>query len=163
MKHFSFEHIILVSSAMALMACASTTTPYMPLTDGRTGYSEQFIENDRARVSFAATSEDTARDYALLRAAELTESRGYSHFEIVYATTEDIARGGPRSGVGVGVGSGGYRGGTNVGVGHGFNLGGGGSGIVQHTIEIRMRQDAQSGGDIYSAASVIDNIGARRT
>ena len=50
------------------------------------GYSEQRIEENRYRVSFAgnsATSRQTVEDYLLYRAAELTVQTGHDWFEVV--------------------------------------------------------------------------------
>ncbi|MDO1558854.1 hypothetical protein Q0812_05370 [Brevundimonas sp. 2R-24] len=72
-------------AATALAACA-TPTAYAPAGYGgqRGGYSEQFIQADRARVAFSGnsvTSRETVEMYLLYRAAELTLERGYDWFE----------------------------------------------------------------------------------
>ena len=66
-------------------ACAGGPTLYQP-ADGGYGYSEQQIEDNRYRVTFAGneqTAADTVQNYLLYRAAELTLDRGYDYFTIV--------------------------------------------------------------------------------
>jgi hypothetical protein len=111
---------------LGLLACASSPTPYRSASD-RFGYSEQQLESNRYRVSFAgnaATALDTVRDYALYRAAELTVATGHDYFKVVNQSTDTRSSGvgGPR--IGVGVGSGGS--GSGLGVGLSSILGGGG-------------------------------------
>jgi hypothetical protein len=68
-----------------LAACGGQPTPYQPAADGY-GYSEQQIEDNRYRVTFAGndlTPADTVQNYLLYRAAELTLDRGYDYFTMV--------------------------------------------------------------------------------
>jgi len=79
-------------TALALVACA-TATPYQPLgTKGaKGGYSDQKIEANRYRVTFAGnsyTSRSRVENYLLYRAAELTIASGYDGFTIVQRDTE---------------------------------------------------------------------------
>jgi hypothetical protein len=81
--------MFLLLSAALLGACA-TPTPYRPATDG-TGYSEQQLEPDRYRVTFAGNSRTPRGRVAnglLLRAAELTRETGHDHFIVVSRDTE---------------------------------------------------------------------------
>ena len=67
-----------------LPGCAQPT-PYQPAVAGY-GYSEQQIEDDRYRVSFAGnelTPADTVQNYLLYRAAELTLDHGFDYFSVV--------------------------------------------------------------------------------
>ena len=117
-----------------LLACASSPTPYRSASD-RFGYSEQQLESNRYRVSFAgnaATGLDTVRDYALFRAAELTVATGHDYFKVVNQSTDTRSSGvgGPR--IGVGVGSGGS--GSGLGVGVSSILGGGGGYADDYTV-----------------------------
>jgi hypothetical protein len=81
-----------------LGACAHffpQPTPYQPAVDttdfwgGATagyGYSEQEIEDNRYRVTFAGndhTKADTVQNYLLYRAAELTLNHEYDYFTVV--------------------------------------------------------------------------------
>ena len=69
----------------ALGGCGGEPTPYQPAADGY-GYSEQQIEDNRYRVTFAGndlTQSDTVQNYLLYRAAELTLDHGYDYFTVV--------------------------------------------------------------------------------
>jgi len=79
----------LAAVALVLSACASAT-PYAP-TDGRFGYSEQQIEQDRYRVTFRgnlSTPRESVENYLLYRAAELTVQQGYDYFLMTEQDTE---------------------------------------------------------------------------
>ena len=68
-----------------LVACGGAPTPYQPAADGY-GYSEQRIEDNRYRVTFAGndlTKADTVQNYLLYRAAEVTLDSGYDYFTVV--------------------------------------------------------------------------------
>jgi hypothetical protein len=68
-----------------LAGCGGGPTPYQPAS-GRYGYSEQQIEDNRYRVTFAGndlTPADTVQNYLLYRAAEITLDRGYDYFTMV--------------------------------------------------------------------------------
>ncbi|MEL6259035.1 MAG: hypothetical protein AAFQ67_08265 [Pseudomonadota bacterium] len=76
--------------AAALGACVSST-PYQAAIDGRQGYSDQRIEEDRWAIAFAGnavTDRQTVETYLLYRAAELTLESGYDHFQIVTRETD---------------------------------------------------------------------------
>jgi hypothetical protein len=82
-----------LSVVLALGACA-TATPYQPNRPGQQatgGYSEQRIESDRFRVTFAGnsmTSRETVESYLLFRAAELTQGQGFDWFAIADRQTD---------------------------------------------------------------------------
>lgn len=83
----------LALSAMLLAACA-TPTAYQPARSGY-GYSEQKIETDRYRVTFAGNSSTpraTVENYLLFRAAELTLASGYDYFALSDRSTEAETR-----------------------------------------------------------------------
>ncbi|MAP96607.1 MAG: hypothetical protein CMK07_16850 [Ponticaulis sp.] len=151
-----------LSAAVLIAGCSTGTRSYGPAGAGSSfGYSEQPIEAGRYQVSYRAETEDTARQYALLRAAEVTSMNGAEWFRIVNRYSSGVpstGRSGPSVSVGGSVGSGGYSG---VGIGIGFPIGGGGrsSGNVVHTMEIvtgsgPKPQDVA----IYDAADVIMNL-----
>jgi hypothetical protein len=74
--------LVLALPLLGLLAGCGQPTPYQPATDGY-GYSEQQIEDNRYRVSFAGndlTTADTVQNYLLYRAAELTLDEGYDYF-----------------------------------------------------------------------------------
>ncbi|GAA0199489.1 hypothetical protein GCM10009123_03600 [Kangiella japonica] len=78
--------VLYISACLALASCASTTA-YAPAdsTDDY-GYYSTKISDKRYRVGFngnTTTSQNTVKDYALLRAAELTLQEGGTWFQIV--------------------------------------------------------------------------------
>lgn len=95
MSRFVRPALALVLAATALGACA-TATPYRPAGEGsRYGYSEQRLERDRYRVTFAGnsvTSREQVEMSLLLRAAELTTQGGYDWFSTAARATERDSR-----------------------------------------------------------------------
>lgn len=90
---------IVASLALAgLLSACATATPYQPNVPGQAvsgGYSEQRVEANRFRVTFAGnslTSRETVEGYLLYRAAELTVQEGYDWFSIVDRNTETDRR-----------------------------------------------------------------------
>lgn len=77
-----------IALAGLLSACA-TATPYQPNVPGQSvsgGFSEQRIEDNRFRVTFAGnslTTRETVEAYLLFRSAELTVQQGADWFSIV--------------------------------------------------------------------------------
>ncbi|BCW87822.1 hypothetical protein sos41_09530 [Alphaproteobacteria bacterium SO-S41] len=84
--------------SLALGACA-TTPLYAPQVSERSaGYAEQKLDNNQYRVSFTgrrSTSRARVEDGLMLRAAEVTQQSGFSHFIIATRETEQ-ERTGPR-------------------------------------------------------------------
>lgn len=74
-----------------LTACASQT-PYKPAEErGDFGYTQTQLSENRYRVTFTGndlTPKGTVKDYALLRAAELTLQQGYDWFTLVKRETD---------------------------------------------------------------------------
>ena len=87
--------LLVTAAALALSACASAT-PYGPVgPNTRYGYSEQRVDADRYRVSFAGnsvTSREQVEMSLLLRAAELTLESGYDWFETNNRATDRDTR-----------------------------------------------------------------------
>lgn len=86
---------IAASIALAgLVGACATATPYQPNIPGQAvsgGFSEQRLEENRFRVTFAGnslTSRETVEAYLLFRAAELTVQQGGDWFSIVDRETE---------------------------------------------------------------------------
>ena len=154
--------LAILPAALLLTACATGPKPYQPASGASSyGWSEQAIETGRYRVSYQAETPEKAREYALLRAAELTLQSGGEWFRVTDSYSEGQAPRGPsgRPAVSVGgsVGSGG-RSSMGVGIGMGFPLGGG-AGEFRHTLEILMGsgpkpQDVR----VYDAADVQFNM-----
>jgi len=163
MKYF----ILTAAAALSMTACATGPTAYGP-SDGRSlGFENTQIEKDRFRISFTGRSEVEARDYALLRAAEIADTEGYSHFKVLGGNTSSNGGGSPVSSrIGIGIGSGGYGFGrrstrTNVNLGIGIHdvaraLEGS---KVTESIEIVLKRSASvDDPSVYNAKSVLDSI-----
>ena len=154
------KHLIYAPLALVLAACATGPMPYGAAADAEArGYMVQPIETGRYRVSYKAVDEETARSYALLRAAELTLESGADWFHITNAyTDEETSRGGGSS-VSIGGSSGSYgRSGVGVGVGVGLPLGGGGK-EATHVLEILTGSgDKPDDANAYDARSVQSSI-----
>jgi len=84
----AMRHFLVAASALTLAACATTApTPYQEASKPGAfdGFSQQLIENDRARISFggnSVTDRDTVENYLLYRAAEVAVERGYQTFTL---------------------------------------------------------------------------------
>jgi len=96
MRHRFLKPVLLAATAaLALSACA-TATPYGPAgIDSRFGYSDQRVDADRYRVSFAGnsvTSREQVEMALLLRAAEITSQSGYDWFATVTRATDRDVR-----------------------------------------------------------------------
>lgn len=90
------RHLLLAASVVVLTACA-TTTPYQEASKlgSFDGFSQQLIENDRARVSFAGnslTEKETVENYLIFRAAELALENGFETFTLTERDTERNTR-----------------------------------------------------------------------
>jgi hypothetical protein len=100
-----------LAAATVLTACA-TPTPYRPAVGSgfnRTGFSDQQIEQNRFRVSFAGnsyTSRETVERYLLFRAAQLTLETGADHFILADRDTDKQTRTYTTPGFGGGFGGG---------------------------------------------------------
>ena len=145
MAPFMTRALLAAATLCLLAACASGPTPYQQARDGF-GYSEQQIEDNRYRVSFAgnsATSRQTVEDYLLYRAAELTVQTGHDWFEVV---DRDVVQE-----------FSGHGGSPEVGVGFG---GGSGSGRYTADMDIRVHdgEKPQDETDAYDAFSVISRL-----
>jgi len=126
-------------AVLTLAACASGPEPYRAAKGSEArGYQDLQIESDRFRIAYRAEEAQTAHDYALLRAAELTLAQGADWFRVVSASSEGrVPQRGGNTTVSVGGSTGSY--GSSVGVGVGFGLGGGGgrvSGDAERVLEI---------------------------
>jgi hypothetical protein len=86
---------LIVATLVILSACA-TQTPYQPAEKrGAEGYTETRLTDNRYRVTFTGnpvTPSETVKDYALLRAAEVTLQNGYDWFRLVNSDTDKKQR-----------------------------------------------------------------------
>lgn len=156
-----------LAALLALAACATSPPSYLAApTTAAEGYSEVQIESNRYFVTFRAPGgADIAvlQDYALLRAAELTQQNGHDWFWVDRRTMEGQSRGGGSSiGIGAGGGSYGGSGGGGVGVGINIPIGGGGERARAATLEIRFGQGPKpDDANAYNAASTAANLRTR--
>ncbi len=158
MKHYIFAAF----ASLTLAACATSSDGYGPSQSASDfGFQNRQLEQDRFRVSYTGESVGEARDYVLLRSAEIAINEGYSHFKIINSGTSGN---GPSpniaTGVGVGFGSFGRRNVSNVNLGVGVNdvaraLEGT---KVTETIEIKLQQTSATDPAVYDAQSVFNSI-----
>ncbi len=92
----ALRHLLIAASAFTLMACA-TATPYQPASEpgGYDGFSQQMIENDRARITFGGnslTKRETVENALLYRAAEMAVERGFDTFTLQERDLEEKTR-----------------------------------------------------------------------
>lgn len=157
-----------LAAALALAACATSPPPYVAApTSAAEGYSELQIESNRYFVTFRApggAEVAVLRDYALLRASELTLQNGRSWFWLDRQTMEGpMRRSGPSIGIGAGGGSYGSSGGGGVGVGINIPIGGGGGERARAaTVEIRFGDGPKpDDANAYDASSTASSLRAR--
>lgn len=85
---------LLAAPLLLLLGACAIETPYQA-ADGRYGYSEQQIEENRYRVTFTgnpSTPRETVQNYLLYRSAELTVQKGYDYFTMVDRDVERDTR-----------------------------------------------------------------------
>lgn len=154
--------LVALAASFVLTACASGPSAYGPAKSyDDIGYKNTKIQHDKFRISYTGRHIDEARDYALLRAAQVTLNEGYSHFEIVGGDDWTNGRNPIGTAIGVGVGNGGYRGRrTHVDLGVGVHdvtrmIEGD---KAKNTIEVVLLGTASQGPNIYDAQSVASSI-----
>lgn len=79
-----FTSLIISILLISTLAACSSTTVYQPANEGGFGYTEQQLAKDMYWVRYKSRDTDAkkAKDYALLRAAELTLAQGYEWFVV---------------------------------------------------------------------------------
>ena len=100
-----YSRIIFIATLLALGACASTPDYVAADSASDYGHYTRKISDDRYRVNYngrRSTDLQDARDYAMLRAAELTLNKGYDWFQIVDRETSTIESREPEMQVGFG-------------------------------------------------------------
>ncbi|WP_084398489.1 CC0125/CC1285 family lipoprotein [Henriciella aquimarina] len=150
---------IFLAGALTLGVAACTTTkPYGPATSSSAqGYLVQPIESNRYRVSYTALDPQTARRYALRRAAEVTLDNGGEWFRVVHGYTEMEGSRGGGSSVSVGGSSGSGYSGVGVGVGIGLPLGGGSEKTTESLEIITGTGIKPDDAEVYDANAVMMN------
>lgn len=113
MKNLLIYSILCTGLFSGLVACSSAPKGFGPAYGSDFGYRNTKLQQDRFRISYTSRDAYESRDFALLRAAQIADIEGYSHFKIINGGTFDN---GPNaligSRVGVGIGSG-HRGRTH--------------------------------------------------
>lgn len=165
----TWSKVALVASFM-LAACAAVPTPYQPAADPSSyGYSDEQIDAETWRVSFAGnsvTARGTVEDYLHYRAAEITLAAGAEGFVVV---KEDIEKDVTYHGAGYPFGGHVFRG---FGHGHGHYSGFGlgyGTGTLSPTnrytgyatIRVFRRGPPAGPGTAYDAAAVLRVLGRK--
>lgn len=158
------KHILLSAVAcIGLAACASSSGSYGPAYGGDLGYRNTQIQNDRFRISYTSRDSYESKDFALLRAAQIAENEGYSHFKILRGDIYDNGPNAIGTNVGIGLGRGRFnRSRVNVGVNDVARTVEGRK--VTETIEVVLLNSAPANDpSVYSAQSVIKNIVPRKS
>lgn len=161
---------LIVLVALALAACASAPTYGPAASANGAGYSERQIESNRFFVTYRASgSADAAllKDYALLRASEVTLQQGGEWFWVDRRALDEEGsnNSGPRFSIGLGGASFGGRSGVGVGAGVSVPIGGPqGQQARSATIEMRIGQGPKPADpNAYDAREINTNLRARLT
>lgn len=83
-----YRRTVMISLTALLFACGSTPIYRPAQAEGDIGYRVTELTEDKYRVSFRgsrSTSSETVRDFALLRAAEVTLQNGHDWFEVLHS------------------------------------------------------------------------------
>lgn len=155
--------LISFTAMISLAACATNGPTAFGPVNAKTdiGFSNTKIEKDRFRVGFTARSDLEAKDFALLRAAQIAQTEGFSHFEIL---TGNVTSNGPNSPIGtsIGIGSGRFGRHSHSNVGVGVDVADIGRVLegdkFTHMIEVRLKNSAGTTPNSYEAQSVISSI-----
>lgn len=154
------KHLIFIAAAGFVLSACATSSPqgYGPAYGSDFGYKNTKIQNDRFRISYTSRDAYESRDLALLRAAEIAEIEGYSHFKIIGGDRYDN---GPNALIGSRVGIGRGYGHTNthidVGVSDVVRMVEGSK--VTETIEIMLlNSGSKSDPTLYETQGVLKSI-----
>ena len=158
MKHILFS----AAASFCLIGCSSTGGSYGPAYGTDLGYRNTKLQQDRFRISYTSRDAYESRDFALLRAAQIADNEGYSHFKVIqgdiYNGPNPIAA---NVGVALGGGGGFNRSRVNVGV-HDVERTIEGRKITE-TIEVVLLASAPANDpSVFSAQSILKNIVPRK-
>lgn len=96
---------ITLAALIVVLSSCSNQTVYQPAERrGAEGYTETKLTNNRYRVTFTGNSitpSETVKDYALMRAAELTLQEGYDWFYLADRNTDKKVHGATSIGAGI--------------------------------------------------------------
>ena len=152
------RYILSTAATLLLAGCSSSPKAFGPAYNSDFGYRNTQIQNDRFRVSYTSRDLHKSRDFALLRAAQITQNEGYSHFQIINGETYDNGPNAIGTHLGIGLGGGRYnRSGINLGV-HDVARTLEGQKVTE-TIEVILLSSAPANDpNVFSAQSIIKNI-----
>ncbi|MGS2719700.1 CC0125/CC1285 family lipoprotein [Paraglaciecola aestuariivivens] len=170
MKSFSLICILMLT----ISGCASKPD-FREAKNGSAGYSEQKITDDRYRVQFKSYSHNVAdaSDYALLRAAQLTQAQGFDWFVVTsketFVESEKVQ---PQSAIGMtqsrrverhcGLLSCETRSRPSTEVAMSINTGMNSQRKeVVSIIEVRMGKGVKPNAEVYGAQDVLDNLSSK--
>jgi len=147
-------------SAMMIMgvaACASTPQGFGPAYGSDFGYRNTKLQQDRFRISYTSRDAYESRDFALLRAAQIADLEGYSHFKIIGGDSFNNGPNAIGSHVGIGIGSGHTNSHIDIGV-HDVVRAIEGSKVTE-TIEVVLLSSGAKGDPaVYDAQGVMKSI-----
>lgn len=112
MKKLIISSMLFTGLIGGLAACSSAPKGFGPAYGSDFGYRNTKLQQDRFRISYTSRDAYESRDFALLRAAQIADIEGYSHFKIINGGTSGNGPNaliGSRVGVGVGSGHHGHR------------------------------------------------------
>jgi len=153
MKHILLSAVIITGMA----ACASTPQGFGPAYGSDFGYRNTKLQHDRFRISYTSRDAYESRDFALLRAAQIADLEGYSHFKIIGG---DSFNNGPNvigSHVGVGIGNGHTNSHVDIGV-HDVVRAIEGSKVTETIEVVLLSAGTKSDPSVYDAQGVIKSI-----
>jgi len=155
MKNILFAATIIIG----LTACSTSPKGYGPAYGSDFGYKNTKLQQDRFRISYTSRDGYESRDFALLRAAQIADIEGYSHFKVIGGESFDN---GPNAAIGsrIGIGTG-HRGHTNthvdIGVGDVVRAIEGSK--VTETIEVLlMNTGSKSDPNVFDAQGILKSI-----
>ncbi|MGH8457529.1 MAG: CC0125/CC1285 family lipoprotein, partial [Stenotrophobium sp.] len=100
------RHLSIFAALLVLLAGCASQTPYQPADKpGAEGYTETPLAQNRYRITFAGNSvtpAETVKNYALLRAGELTLQKGYDWFVLASRDNDKKVQGATTLGTGLG-------------------------------------------------------------
>lgn len=154
------RYILSAAAILILAGCSSAPKPFGPANTSDFGFRNTQIQNDRFRISYTSRDAFQSRDFALLRAAQIAEAEGYSHFKVLSGETYDNGRrGGLSTGIGIGLGGGRYnRSGISLGV-RDIARSLEGDKVTEQIEVILLNTPSANDPNVYSAQSVMKNIG----
>lgn len=152
-----FVKIIICAGLLAGCASTSKNGNFGPAYGSDFGYRNTQIQKDHFRINYTSRDAYQSRDFALLRAAQITKNEGYTHFKIIGG---DYYDNGPNIiSAGIGIGLGGRYNRSDIGIGVNDITRAVEGHKATETIEVRLLTNpSPNDPDVYDAQSIIRNI-----